>query len=474
MMMAMANKVANDMYELSGKKVLVVGLGRTGLSVAKFLKLREAVVSVTDTRVESEIVLSEELTALGVELQSGGHVEESFKEAELIVVSPGVDSRIKYLNDARARGVEVISDIELFFRYADVPVIVIAGTNGKSTTTMLIGEILSGAGKRVFVGGNIGTPATDYFLSEANVNYDICVLEVSSFHLETVGAAFKPLISVLLNITEDHLDRYDDFDDYATTKFRVFENQSSSDYGVVNMGDSYIANRLREMQALSHPTKVIGFSSAEVLTEGLYLKDDDIVFSAGEIKEHYPTDEFRLTGTPNKENAMAAIAVSKIMGISSDVVMRGLKNFMGLPHRMEFIRSIEGVSYINDSKSTNAGALLKAIEGFKGCDEGVEPSLILIAGGRDKGGDFGLLRESVSYKVKTLIAIGECREKFVTNFRESTSVIRAEDMTSAVLIAFALGVTGDTVLLSPGCSSFDAFKNFEDRGDSFRELVEWI
>jgi len=454
------------------------------MATAKFLATRGALVTATDKRSEADIAGIDELKELGVKLELSGHEVSSFISAELIVLSPGVPPTIAPLAIAGAKGIEVVSDIELFYRFADVPIIAIAGTNGKSTTTVLLGEALKAAGNDVFVGGNLGRPALDYFSEyQGDKEADYAVLEISSYHLERVES-FRPKVAVLLNITEDHLERYRDFADYAETKLRVFRRQESSDFAVINVGDQVIVEGLREASLKGEGLKggVIAFSSEGALDEGLYLAvsdglshrregEDFIVHMKDGDRKEYSLAAVALKGTHNAENIMAVMAVGEALGIDGELVIRVAKGFKGLSHRTEFVRELDGVSYVDDSKSTNAGSLYKALVGMKG-------PVVLIAGGRDKGGDYKFLRELVGAKVVLMIVIGESKERLKAVFGGVTKVASAASLEEAVDLArgaVAAGneeVKGATVLFSPACSSFDMFKNFEERGERFKELVE--
>ncbi|MFQ5442149.1 MAG: UDP-N-acetylmuramoyl-L-alanine--D-glutamate ligase [Thermodesulfobacteriota bacterium] len=447
----------------AGLKTLVVGLGSTGIAVSRFLKRLGAEVSAVDAKPMEDIPGAAALAAEGVKVRSGPEWREGFLSASIVVVSPGVPSRSPLLQAARSRGAEVISDVELAYRFMDVPVIAVAGTNGKTTTTTLLGNIFEKAGKRAFVGGNIGTPAIEFFDREERA--EAAVLEISSFHLESTKS-FNPHIGVLLNITEDHLDRYDGFDDYARTKMRLFENQRAEDYAVINAADPVIAAMFEENPAAA---TVVPFTVRGALTEGLFLKGSEIVFinRALGIEETYPTDILRIRGVQNIENAMAAAAAARLYGISRDVVMETFAEFGGLRHRMEFVREFEGVRYINDSKGTNIGALKMALSG-------IDSPVILIAGGRDKGGDYGALSGLVRGKVKLLITMGEAGPRIRDAFSGSVKTASASSLEEAVLKARREAGPGDTVLLSPACSSFDMFRGFKERGERFRTLVKGL
>ena len=447
---------------LKGEKVLVVGLGQTGLSVARFLTRCGSRVVATDSKREREIPGAETLARMGVELKTGGHREEDFLSAGLIVVSPGVPGGHPYLEAAREKGVLVVSDIELAWRMLDCPVVAVGGTNGKSTTTALLGTVFEKEGRKVFVGGNIGTPVIEHIegVFDSGEKADVCVLEISSFQLETT-ATFNPHIGILLNITEDHLDRYSGFGEYARTKFRLFENQNPSDYAVVNMGDPVIAAHA----PLLGGGRIVPFTVSGALEEGLFLRNGDIVFRFFKEEEVYPLGSIRIKGLQNVENAMAVIAASRLSGVPKATVLSALGEFEGLHHRMELVREFGGVRYVDDSKGTNIGALAMALKG-------TEPPIILIAGGRDKGGDYGVLNPLVSEKVKLVLALGEAREKIRDAFCGSTEVLVVNSMEEAVSGARTMAASGDTVLLSPACSSFDMFRSYKERGERFRALVE--
>ncbi|MBI1910973.1 MAG: UDP-N-acetylmuramoyl-L-alanine--D-glutamate ligase [Deltaproteobacteria bacterium] len=444
---------------LGGKNALVVGLANTGVSASRFLKKCGAKVTATDMRPLEELPAAKELIDSGVKIAAGGHKGITFNSGELVVVSPGVPYDIPLLNEAREKGAEVISDIELAYRFIDAPIIAIAGTNGKTTTTTLIGRILEDAGKKVFVGGNIGTPAVEYVENEGDA--DFVVLEISSFHLETTKD-FNPHIGILLNITEDHLDRYRDFDHYAETKFRLFENQDECDWAVVNVGDPVIRKRF---EGGFGKGKAVPFTVSGAPGRGLFLKDNAVVFIKDGKQELYPVAGFRLRGLHNIENIMSVIAAARLAGIPEEVIKKTLSEFEGLHHRMEFVRELEGVTYIDDSKGTNIGALVMALRGLGG-------NVVLIAGGRDKGGDYRVLSGLVKEKVKLLVLIGEARFKIKEALGSLAETVIVDTFEDAVKLSHERAAAGDTVLLCPACSSFDMFKSYKERGERFRKLVE--
>ncbi|MBI5644396.1 MAG: UDP-N-acetylmuramoyl-L-alanine--D-glutamate ligase [Deltaproteobacteria bacterium] len=441
---------------LSGKKALVVGLAATGVSSARFLKKCGAAVTATDSKPEGELPL--EIREMGVTLKAGGHEGLDKAGFDLAVVSPGVPYDLEILNKLRANGTEVISDIELAYRFMDCPILAIAGTNGKTTTTTLLGKVLEDAGKDVFVGGNIGTPAVEYV--ENGKNADFCVLEISSFHLETTKR-FNPRVGVLLNITEDHLDRYRDFDHYAETKFRLFENQGGTDSAVLNFNDPVIAAWAKKGLAKG---KTVPFTVSGTLDDGLFFNGSRIVYRRSGEEELYPVEGFRLKGLHNIENIMAVIAAARLAGIEKERILKTLNGFEGLSHRMEFVREKDGAAYIDDSKGTNIGALVMALKGLNG-------PVVLIAGGRDKGGDYSVLGSLVKEKVKLLVLIGEARFKIKEALGELAETVMAASLEEAVNISHRSARPGDTVLLCPACSSFDMFKSYKERGDRFKALV---
>lgn len=442
---------------LAGRKTLVVGLGGTGVSAARFLRSCGAFVIAADSLPAGSLVSAEELVSLGVDVRAGG-VAVDTAGMELVVVSPGVPFDSPLLESARASGAEVVSEVELAYRFIDCPVLAVAGTNGKTTTTTLLGRFLEEAEKKVFVGGNIGTPAIEYVASGGGA--DLCVLEISSFHLETTES-FNPKVGILLNITEDHLDRYRDFDHYAETKFRLFENQTEGDMAVVNADDPVIAKR---MEAWTGRGALVPFSVSRPLESGLWLEGGEMVCSIDGTHMRFDTGRFTLKGLHNIENIMAATAAALLVGVSQETIEKTLSNFSGLSHRMEQVRVLGGVRYVDDSKGTNIGALIGALRGTDG-------PVILIAGGRDKGGDYKALAELVEEKVKLLVLIGEAAPKIKAALGHLTGCADADTLEEAVAIAHEKAASGDTVLLCPACSSFDMFKDYKERGERFKAAV---
>lgn len=443
---------------LEGKSAVVAGLGTTGLSVCRFLRKCGASVTATDSKAAEKIGGLERLLSMGVEVRAGGHEGVGLDGVDLVVVSPGVPSDLPFLEQARKSGAEVISEIELAWRFMDAPVLAIAGTNGKTTATALLGEVMKKAGFSAFVGGNIGTPAIEYV--EGGGGADFIVLEISSFQLETIRL-FRPRVGALLNITDDHLDRYRGFGHYADTKLRLFENQSAGDFAVYNANAPVITERAGLLGA----GKAVPFTIEGRVDEGLFLEGGSIVFRHEGSREEYPVSAIRLKGLHNIENVMAVIAASRLSGAGRAAVLDALSSFSGLPHRMEVVREVGGVTYIDDSKGTNVGALMMALKGLKG-------PVVLIAGGVDKGGDYGVLASLVNEKVKLMVLLGEARFKIEKALGGCSRTVLAGSFEEAVGIAQREAASGDTVLLSPACSSFDMFKDYKERGERFRALVE--
>jgi UDP-N-acetylmuramoylalanine--D-glutamate ligase len=449
--------------KLDGTKVLVVGLGRTGMALARFLTGRGADVTVTDRATPEELKPQlQNIRDLNLRLALGGHDAETFAGADLVVLSPGVPHDMQPIKEARKKGARILGEIELAACFIETPVVAVTGTNGKTTATALLGEMLEQSGSRVFVGGNIGNPLIDYVTD--SMAADIVVAEVSSFQLDTTEA-FRPDVGVLLNITEDHLDRYAGFDAYAESKFRLFKNQRPSDTAVLNGGDPVIRNLSKTVRA-----RKLFFNKPGDREEGAIIQNEKIVFRLGEKdrpSESLDLSGFNLKGKHNVENAAAAGLAALAAGATMAGIEKAIKRFQGLDHRMAYVATIAGVKYFNDSKATNVDAVARAIDSFH------EP-LVLIMGGRDKGGDFGRLTGLVERHVKRLILMGEAGDQIAGSLESVTPVETVASMEDAVSRAHEIAETGDTVILSPGCASFDMYDNYAHRGESFRKAVERI
>jgi UDP-N-acetylmuramoylalanine--D-glutamate ligase len=444
--------------DLHGKKVLVVGLARTGLATARFLKERGAVVSATEIKRREEVEkgVEREVDAMGLRVEWGSHRDETFLNQDMIVVSPGVDLIIDPIQKAMKGGVPVLSEIELACRFIHVPIIAVTGTNGKTTTTLLIGAMLKEDGRRVGVGGNVGEPLI-LFAGEKK-GWEVLIVEISSFQLEAIET-FRPRVSVLLNITEDHLDRYPGYADYIEAKSRIFINQTSEDQAVLN-GDDPIVMKLAE----SVKARKVFFGFGEGANRTAHYDPPNIVLKMGDGQETYSIAEAPLKGVHNVENMMAAVTASRLFGCSRTAIQKALDGFEGIEHRLEFVREIGGVRYYNDSKGTNVGSVVKSLESFSG-------PILLIAGGKDKEGDLSPLKDLIRSRVRDLILIGEAKERMARELGGLTNTTLAKTLEEAVSLAHRVAKAGEVVLLSPACSSFDMFKDYKERGKVFKEAV---
>jgi UDP-N-acetylmuramoylalanine--D-glutamate ligase len=443
--------------ELRGKNVLVVGLARTGVATALFCAARGARLRATDARPASEFAeAAGRLSAAGVVIESGGHRRESFLSADLIVPSPGVSYDQPDLVAARRNGVAVWSEIELAWRFLRGRLVAITGSNGKTTTTALTGHILKTAGLPVQVGGNIGTPLIS--LVDGSRDDSICVVEVSSFQLEAV-VAFRPDISVFLNLTPDHIDRHGSLESYAAAKARIFENQKREDAAVMNADDPA---SLR--YAPSRP-RLFWFSRKREVAQGAFLRGDDIYFCHGDAEARLLSrQEISLRGQHNLENVLAAVTAASLAGAAPAAIAEGVRTFPGVEHRLQFVASVGGVDFYNDSKATNVDATEKALEAFPG-------NLLVILGGKDKGSPYTPLRPLLAARARRAFLIGAAAEKIAGQIEGAVPLEMCGTLDAAVRAACAAARPGDVVLLAPACASFDQFENFEHRGRVFVELV---
>ena len=441
--------------DVEGKKVMVLGLARTGIAAARFLAERGADVTVSDRRTEAD--LAREIAGLGdapIDLRLGGEDSAWLENIDILIPSPGVPQENPLLQAAARRGIEILSEIELGYRFMRTPLIAITGTNGKSTTTSLIGAMLKAAGANAFVGGNIGAALIGF----AGKDWDWGVVEVSSFQLEWVKD-FRPRIAILLNLSEDHLDRYASFADYGAAKERIFAAQEPNDVAILNRDDPLVW-RMRER--IRSRIVSFGWSSVE---QGVYAANDEIVWRGTGAEERFPLARVKIQGVHNVENLMAAIAAAKAAGVAQAAVQNAIENFAGLEHRLEFVREKNGVRYYNDSKGTNVGAVIKSLASFSA-------PMILLAGGVDKGGDYAPLADEIRRTVKKLILFGAAKEKIRAALGHLTETVVVESLDAAVREAAASARQGDVVLLSPACSSFDMFRDYTERGKKFRSLVQ--
>ncbi len=444
--------------ELSGKQVLVVGMARSGLAACALLSRQGARVRITDSRSPDQ--LEREVRGLeekGIVCESGGHRLESFLEADLIVVSPGVSLRIPELVKAQAAGKQILSELELAYSFLRGRMIGVTGTNGKTTTTTLIGEILKEAGEHVQVGGNIGTALSSLVESSTPTTWN--VVEISSFQLEAIRF-FRPDIAVVLNITPDHLDRYKSFQEYAGTKLKIFRNQQESQFAVLNLEDPSLSGL-----SGSIGSTIRWFSNRRKVEMGTGLENNQLVFrQTGQAEVAIPLEKIQLRGRHNLENVAAAVTAARLAGAPPAIILDTVTRFTGVEHRLEMVAEYQGVRFYNDSKATNVDATIKALEAF-------DSGLVLILGGRDKGSDYTAIRPLLERRVKAIILLGEASDKIRGQLKGSVPMHQANSMTEAVHIGFQLAQRGDKVLLAPACASVDMFQNFEHRGKVFKEAV---
>ncbi len=439
------------------RKVVIVGLALSGVAAANRLHQMGARVFVTDTKDRHELTEPIGQLAPGIQVETGGHSAKTFTDAALIVVSPGVPLAIRPLQEARQRGAHVIAEVELGYRLCPGRYIAVTGTNGKSTTTALIGEMLRRAGQNAAVCGNIGTPLTALATNHP-VDHTF-VVEMSSFQLEGIEQ-FRAQVAVLLNISPDHLDRYAGIEAYARAKARIFMNQTPDDFAVVNRDDPWCTVLTKDLRARDVPISLV-----RKVQGGVYRMDDRLVSSiGGGADELVAVPEMGIQGVHNIENALAAAAAALVFGTGLDAVRSALREFRGLPHRMESVGEVKGVRFINDSKGTNIGAVIRSLQSL-------DQPTHLIAGGRSKGTGYHPLRELMMERVKTLVLIGEAAPEMEADLRGTTEIRRAVTLEEAVRTAYARASRGEFVLLSPGCASFDMFENFEERGRCFADTV---
>jgi len=447
-------------FELRGKRVLVVGLARTGVATAQFCATRGARVTGTDARSESEIgEAAKSLRAAGVHLELGGHNEKTFLDQDLIVASPGVPADAPLLQAARAKGVTIWSEIELADRFLKGCMIGITGSNGKTTTTSLIAHILKTAGIPTILAGNIGTP----LISQVEQTNDktTTVVELSSFQLELIDT-FRADISVFLNLTPDHLDRHHTLEAYGAAKARIFENQTESDCAVVNADDP--ASR----PYVPAKPQLFWFSRKQRVAQGAFALEDEILFRQdGKDEVVLRLEDIPLTGAHNVENVLAAVAAARLAGAEAAEIARGVRSFAGVEHRLEFVAEIGGVRYYNDSKATNVDATLKALDAFPG-------RILIVLGGKDKGSDYTVLQKPLREKAILALLIGAASAQIEKQITGSVAIEHAGTMERAVEISSHAARSGDVVLLAPACASFDQFDNYEHRGRVFKELVHQL
>jgi UDP-N-acetylmuramoylalanine--D-glutamate ligase len=441
------------------KKILVVGFARSGLSATNFLLERGARVTITDTKTEEELKDYISQLTMPPTLSLGAHQIEEFLDADFIVLSPGVPSNLPELVQASERNIPIYSEVELAYRFLEGKIIGVTGSNGKTTTTTLIGELFQKAGRECVVAGNIGSPLIQWADTSSASTETTFVVELSSFQLENIEK-FKCDIALILNVSPDHQDRYDRFEDYVQAKEQIFLNQTGEDYAVINADNPFTVE-----MASRRPSRVLLYSRKQDLKEGVFVRNGSIqVIWEGQEQCLMPVDEIRLRGKHNLENMLAATAAGVLSGLDREVMIQTFRSFAGVEHRLEWVRELSGVTFYNDSKATNMDSAAQALQAF------AEP-LVVIMGGKDKGADFGVLQPWVSDKVRLLVLLGAAADKISDSLGDHVATVRAEDMEQAVQLAYENARPGDVVLLAPGCTSFDMFDDFEHRGLVFKEGV---
>ncbi|MCX8093677.1 MAG: UDP-N-acetylmuramoyl-L-alanine--D-glutamate ligase [Candidatus Goldbacteria bacterium] len=450
---------------INGKKILILGAGKSGVAVAKFVLNRNpAQIILSDIKTRSK--LSEDALALekkGVILETDGHKDESFIHSDIIVISPGIPVTPKWIDIIKRNNKTFMGELEFAYQFCKeypIRIIAITGTNGKTTTTKLVYEILKDQlGEKVAMAGNVGTPFCD--ILENVSKYTHVVLEVSSFQLETI-IDFKPFISAILNITDDHMDRYPNMQAYAEAKANIFKNQTQDEFLLLNYDDKFT----EIMSSMAKCTKIL-FSAYTTLKDGYYVENDMFVKNVfGKREELFSTKELKLPGKHNQENVITSIIISDILKLDFSKTQEVIKNFKGLSHRIEYVGEINGKKFYNDSKGTNIDAVIKAVRTFN-------ENMILILGGREKNTDFRQLYDVLPTYVKKIIAFGENREKIKNIFKDKVSVVEAINMDDVIKKSVSEKDI-KIVLFSPGCASFDMYKNYEERGDDFKKCVQKV
>jgi UDP-N-acetylmuramoylalanine--D-glutamate ligase len=464
--------VETEQVDLSGARVTVLGLARSGVAACRLLREAGARVTVADRKDEGELTgILGAVDRNHVHIALGTHYEGSLDQADLVVISPGVPYRMAALERVRSRGIKVISELELASRFLSAPVLAVTGTNGKSTTITLIGKMLAEHGKRAFVGGNLGTALSEAASTALQAKkegkpdpYDYLAVEVSSFQLETIDR-FHPWAAAILNVTVDHQDRYDSIEEYLAAKRRIFENQTVDDFAIFNLDDPRVAALRTTVRS-----KRLGFTRTQKIRSdfdgGTYLEGDQIITTVnGRRYEICRRGDLKILGHHNVENVMAASTYAALWGCPPEIIRRVVTTFPGLEHALELVRERRGVRFVNDSKGTNVDATLKALEG-------IDHPIWLIAGGRDKGGDFSRLTEAVRQRVKHAILIGEAAPLLKAAWSGATTTSEAGSLREAVEWAAREAAAGDVVLMSPACASFDMFRDYQDRGRQFKSAVQ--
>lgn len=445
------------------KNVSVIGAARSGIAAARLLKNKGFSVFLSDSTEETKIngKFIDEIKHAGVEYEFGRHSEKIY-DADLVVVSPGVPQNSEVIRNVLEKGIDLVSEVEAASWFCRGKVIAITGTNGKTTTTTLIGEIFKDAGYRTFVCGNIGTAFSD--IVEQTTDDSIIVLETSSFQLDNIKY-FKPFIAIFLNITPDHLDRYDSFEMYLKSKMKITGNQNESDYFVFNYDDELVRKSIKEGVSAKKSAFSLNRAVKEEIENGAYTNNYDLIYYYYMGEENViDTQKLIIKGQHNVYNAMASVISAKIFGIETEYIRKTLENFKGVEHRLEYVRDINGIKFYNDSKATNVNSVWYALKGFD------EP-IVLLLGGKDKGNDYSEIEKEVKEHVKHIIAIGDSKHKVYNYFKDIVTVTVSDSFEDAIYKAAANALKGDVVLLSPACASFDMFENYEHRGREFKRIV---
>ncbi|PKN17571.1 MAG: UDP-N-acetylmuramoyl-L-alanine--D-glutamate ligase [Deltaproteobacteria bacterium HGW-Deltaproteobacteria-6] len=443
--------------DLSEKKIAVIGMGKTGIAVAGFLGGRQATVVAVDEKPQGQWGEAFEQLASEPWLTVGSYDASALDGVDLVVPSPGIPPYHDILTAAQKKKIPIVSEIELAYRFIKTPIIAVTGTNGKTTTTTLLGKILAHAGKKVFVGGNIGNPLIEY--AGTPQSDDFIVAEISSFQLQWTGT-FRPHAAILLNITCDHVNYHGSFEAYRRVKAGIFEHQKGNDLAILNADDE-----AQQGLASSIHAQVIAFSSKRKLDAGIFLQDDFIIDRRPDGScERYPLGMIALPGLHNAENVMAAVAAARFCGCSQQSIIEAVSGFHGLPHRIEFAGEKHAVKYYDDSKGTNVDAVVRALQTF-------DTPVILLLGGRDKDGNFEALQPLLQSKTRQVILFGEARDLISPQLGKQVPISKEPTLEAAVQRARRDARPGDIVLLSPGCASFDEFANYKERGKFFKEMV---
>jgi len=444
--------------DLLNQKCLVIGLGKTGMATIHFLVKQGAKVVATDEKPLSEMKsVVDELSKTHPDVEFADYTLDILSRMDMVIPSPGVPPSNFLLIEAVNRNIPVFSEIELACRFLKTPMIAITGTNGKTTTTTLIGEILAHAGKKVFVGGNIGNPLIGYI--DGKQDCDFVVVEVSSFQLQWTWH-FHPHIAILLNTTCDHIDYHGSFENYRMVKERIFEHQEEKDLAILNADEPEALELAKRLMA-----DAVFFSTTKKISNGMTLDGNRLVYqSSAGFMDEYPLHMIRIPGRHNIENVMAAVMAARACGCSPETITKAIEAFHGIAHRIEYAGEKQGVSFYDDSKGTNVGAVVRALETF------TQP-IILLLGGRDKEGDFETLAPLIKEKVKVLVLFGEARQRIGGLIGTIVETSQTDTLKEAIEVAYKHSAPGDVVLLSPGCASFDEFSNYKERGKFFKDVV---